>query len=350
MFNSTAIHKMRVGITVLTVTCLIAICGYVVAGWSYVDALYMVVITIFGVGYSEVQPIDSPSLKLFTASLIVAGCSSAIYVLGAFIQMITEGEVLRAIGAHRMSLGIKETTGHVIVCGYGRVGQNLVKELRHLGVDFVVIDRDMQRLNEAEREGHLVICGDASCEETLTSAGIDRASAFAAVLPSDAENVFATLTARELNESIEIVARCETESTERKLYRSGATRVVLPTMIGASRIAHLITCPTIESIVDDTRSLYRLNQDLKIFGLDLLEIPIDGKSAFQNRTVREIESSGDGGNVIVAIRGHEGDIVRNPEANRTIVCGDHLIVLSHREDLAKLHHKVSHQGATLASV
>ncbi|WP_436715631.1 potassium channel protein [Roseiconus lacunae] len=337
MFNTTAIQKMRVGITVLTVTCLIAICGYVVAGWSYVDALYMVVITIFGVGYGEVHPVDSPVLKLFTATLIVTGCSSAIYVLGAFIQMITEGEVQRVIGAHRMSLGIKETTGHVIVCGYGRVGQNLVKELRHLGVDFVIIDRDLQRLDEAEREGHLVICGDASCEETLTTAGIERACAFAAVLPSDAENVFATLTARELNEAVEIVARCETESTERKLYRSGATRVVLPTMIGASRIAHLITCPTIESIVDDSRSLYRLHQDLKIFGLDLIEIPIDGNSPFLKLSVREIESSGDGGNVIVAIRCADGEIVRNPSADRRILSGDHLIVLSHREDLAKLH-------------
>lgn len=347
MTNSTPIHKMRVGLSVLTVTCLVAVVGYVMAGWSYIDAIYMVVITIFGVGYGEVNPVDHPYLKLFTLGVIVSGCSSAIYVLGGFVQLIAEGEIQRAIGAARMSQGIKELHEHAIICGFGRVGQSLVHDLQHFGIDVVVIDTNMERIAKAERKGILVICGDASQEETLQQAGIDRASVLATVLPGDSDNVFVTLTARELNESIDIIARCECESTERKLIRSGANRVVLPTVMGASRIAHLIACPTVETLVDDKRAFTRLNQDLDAFGLNMVEITATEGTWFVGRLIREIETSGDGGNVVVALKRCCGQINRNPKMDERVQADDTLFVLSHREDLAPLR-KLLHPPVNVA--
>jgi voltage-gated potassium channel len=324
---------MKLGMAILVATCIIAVIGYVIAGWTVLDSVYMVAITIFGVGYGEVRPIVDPGLKLFTLGVVVTGCSSGIYVLGGFLQMIAEGEIQRALGARRMSRGIEQATGHAIICGYGRVGQRLVEELREAGVDLVVVDRNTERLAEAERSGILVVSGDASEEATLRRAGIDRASVLATVLPGDAENVFVTLTARELNDTIQIIARGESEATERKLIRSGASRVVLPTMIGANKIAQLIACPTVEALVGDVKAFARMNQDLDAFGLGMIEIPIGEQSVLVGSTIKDIELTGDGGNVVVAINRAQGEVVRNPKMEDVVGAGDKLIVLSHREDL-----------------
>ena len=231
---------------------------------------------------------------------------------------------------------IKETKGHAIICGYGRVGRNLVNELKHLGINFVVIDRNVERLAEAERNGILVIAGDASQEEILLQAGIHRASVLASVLPEDANNVFVTLTARELCDKIQIIARCECSSTERKLIRSGANAVVSPTMIGASRIAHQIACPTVESIVDNKQAFYRINQDLDVFGLRMVEIEIHEESIFVGATIHDLETSGDGATVVVAVKRADGEVIKNPKMCDEIRGNDKLVMLSHKEDIAPL--------------
>lgn len=336
MHDASPIEKMRRGIWILAVTCVLAISGYLLAGWSVLDSVYMVAITIFGVGYGEVRPVVDPTLKLFTLMVVIAGCSSGIYVLGGFVQMIAEGEIQRAVGAKRMSRGIEKTKNHAIVCGYGRVGRVLVEELRSSGIDLVVVDRNTQRLADAESEGILVVAGDASDENVLHRAGIERASVLASVLPADAENVFVTLTAREISETIQIISRGECESTERKLLRSGANKVVLPTMIGATKIASLIACPTVESLVGDSKAFGRLNQDLESFGLGMKEFPINEGSALVGSTIRDVELIGDGGNVVVALCRPDKSVVRNPKMNDIINAGDRLVILSHEEDLPEV--------------
>ncbi|MCC9599207.1 potassium channel protein [Stieleria sp. JC731] len=347
MSGSSSIQKMRLGMLVLIGTCVMAVIGYTLAGWTVLDSVYMVAITVFGVGYGEVRPIDDPGLKLFTLLVVVTGCSSGIYVLGGFVQMIAEGEIQRALGARRMSRGIEQTSNHAIICGYGRVGQTLVAELRPSGIPMVVVDRDPDRLLDAERNGVYVIVGDASDETVLKRAGIERASVLATVLNGDAHNVFVTLTARELNDSIQIIARGESEATERKLLRSGADRVVLPTMIGATKIANLISCPSVESLVGDAKAFARMNQDLDVFGLGMLEIPIKENSALAGASIKEIELTGDGGNVVVALCRINGDVLRNPKHTDQVHAGDRLIVLSHKEDLPAVTRKASQQGGTM---
>ncbi len=232
-------HTLRMGLVVLATTCLASTVGYVLAGWTWLDAAYMVAITIFGVGYGEVQPVIGPMMKLFTIGVIVAGCSSVIYVIGGVVQLLAEGEIERMLGKRNRSREINDLKNHTIICGYGRVGHMLAVELEQKNADLVVVDNNPDRVKRATNDGFLAMEGDAVEDETLQKAGIFRARVLATVLPNDAANVFITLTARDLCEKISIIARAESTLTERKLIRSGANQVVMPTAIGAVRIAQL---------------------------------------------------------------------------------------------------------------
>lgn len=314
-------------------TCLIAVAGYCLAGWSLIDAVYMTVITVFGVGFGEVRPLNDPGLRVLTIFVIVAGCSSVIYFFGGFVQMIAEGEINKALGARRMTRGIEQLNNHTIMCGYGRVGQHLARELRASGQPLVIVDSDEERLRAAEAEGYLVLIGDATEEGVLQMAGIDRARVVATVLSSDAANVFLTLTARELNATVEIIARAESPFTERKLYRSGANRVVLPTSIGATKIANLITRPATELLLVDGAGRDPLNAELEHFGIKLQEFLLDKGSELVGRALSEAEVRGQGGVLIVAVRHADGTVVRNPNAGLVLTSGDTIFVLGHADQL-----------------
>lgn len=204
-----SLRRIITGLVFFVSTLVVAVLGYVAAGWSFLDALYMVVITIFGVGYGEVQPLASPGLKVFTILVIVAGTSAAVYSVGGFVQLITAGELHRALGARRMTRGIETLTNHVIICGFGRIGQTLARELQLAQRSFVVIDHDLERVAQAEALGYWVRAGDATEEEVLQAVRIEQATVLATVLRSDAVNVFITLTARGLNPQLMILARGE---------------------------------------------------------------------------------------------------------------------------------------------
>ncbi len=238
---------LRKGLVFFVVTCLVATVGYVLAGWSWIDAAYMVTITIFGVGYGEVQPIESLPLKVFTIGVIFAGCSSLIYVIGGVVQMLAEGEIERMMGTRNRSREIESLSDHTIICGYGRIGRLLAAEMRALGQPVVILDRQAERVQQAIDEGYLASTGNCVEDETLQRAGIFRARVLATVLPDDATNVFITLTARGMSESIRIIARAESPFTENKLIRSGATHVVMPAAIGAIRVAQLAVADSTDS-------------------------------------------------------------------------------------------------------
>ena len=162
--------------------CVVAVAGYMAAGWRLDDSVYMVVITIFGVGYGEVQPIESPGLRALTIMVIIGGYGAVIYTIGGFMQMVIDGELNRAMGARRMTKGIERLSGHTIICGIGRLGTILARELHAAGQPFVAIDSDLERLQDAEERGYLVLHGDATEEDILEQAGIQRATTVAAVL------------------------------------------------------------------------------------------------------------------------------------------------------------------------
>ena len=343
-----AVRKVALGGCVLAASVVVGIAGYCVAGWPLLEAVYMVVITLFGIGYGEVEPIDSPGLRIFTIAFIIVGCTSAIYTLGAIVQMITEGEVNRLLGNRRMYRDIERLSGHVVVCGYGRVGQILAGELVESGVPFVVVDSDSARCDRAEEAGRLVINGDATSESVLSSARTEHARSLLTCLPDDALNVFITLTAREIAPGVEIIARAEKESTRNKLLRSGADKVVSPAEIGATRMARLITHPTAEALLGDDSETEQLNDELSEFGLTMREIQIAPKSLACGSPLADVDFEGSRGLLVVAIRAEDGGVRACPNGATLLCGGDTLIVMGHRDDLPKVERQLSGQPETAA--
>lgn len=313
---------MLLGATFLTGTI-----GYLMAGWDLLDAVYMVVITVFGVGYGEVQPVDSIALKLFTIALIVTGCSALIYILGGFFQLIAEGELNRALGKIRMSKQIKELNGHVIVCGYGRIGRVLAERLRESGLDVVVVDADQQRALRATSAGYFAIEGDASHDATLREAGIERAKTLCTVLPNDAMNVFITLTARNLEEGINIIARGEDPETEPKLRQAGANEVVLPSATSARRMSDMIVRPSIVEYLEGKQG--GLDADLDVMGLKMITLPLDSSAA--GRTVGDIEKEAQVSLMVVALLRPLEKAIEGPALDEPLKGGDSVLLLVHPE-------------------
>ena len=225
------------------------------------------------------RPLDDPGIKIFTIGIIIAGCSSGIYVVTGLFAMVAEGEINKALGGRRMTKEIEKLSNHTIICGFGRVGQMLAHDLAKANQEFVIIDNSEERVSGARNAGYLVLKGSASDEETLEAAGIMRARVLATVLPDDTTNVFITLSARELNGTMEIIARAESPSTEKKLLRSGATRIVLPALIGATKIGQMILRPTADDLLQAATGTAYLNDELKSIGLEMMEISVQAKFA-----------------------------------------------------------------------
>jgi voltage-gated potassium channel len=227
----------------MAVVVVLATAAYMAAGWSFSDASYMVLLTVYTVGYGEVHPIDTPYLHTVTVGTMVLGCTGMILLTSALVQLFTVMQLREILGGKAMSDRVEKLSGHVIICGYGRIGLMLAHDLAAAGTALIVLERNADRLAEAEAAGHLVLAGDATEEESLVRAGVTRARLLATVLPDDAANVFITLSARSLSPHIEIIARGEVPSTESKLRQAGANHVVLPTHISAERIARMVLYP-----------------------------------------------------------------------------------------------------------
>lgn len=324
-----ATRRIVRGATVLALASGIGTIGYWLSGYSFIDALYMVVITVFGVGFSEVHELD-PGMRVFTIGLIVTGCSSLIYILGGFFQMLAEGELNRALGHLRMSKEIDALSEHVIICGFGRIGRVLAEELQGEAVKFVVVDSSEERRLSAAERGHLVLDGDATHDDTLRRAGIERARALVTALPNDALNVFITLTARYLNPELLIVARGEDHATEEKLLRAGASRVVLPSAIGAERMAQMITRPGMLQFFK-SGDMSVVTQELSTIGLAVREVPVSEQQI--GRTVADLENAAKGGFLVLSILRIGGTVVQNPKPDLVLAEEDRLLLMGHEGQL-----------------
>lgn len=332
-FLRSSIRKMVVGAATFALVCVVAVVGYVAAGWSVGDAVYMVVISIFGVGYGEVNPVSTPALRVLTMGVIVVGYGAVIYAVGGFIQLVVDGELNRALGARRMTREIDRLEGHAIICGFGRMGTTLARELAAAGRPFVAIDTHG---GNPSLDDVLVIEGDATDEAVLEAAGIRRAAVLASVLSDDATNVFVTLTAREMNPDLVILARGENPHTESKLRSCGATTVVSPTTIGANKIAQLIIRPTADQVLDLLTAEGDSGLDLTQVGLEFDEVPIDEGSPLADRTLAEIEVKGAHGYLIVGIRGADGRTLMHPPSTKRLAVGDVVVVLGYHDDIPRL--------------
>jgi voltage-gated potassium channel Kch len=321
------LRNLTLAVIYMVVVSVAATAGYMNVGWSFSDALYFVVVSIFTVGYGEVRPIDTPQLRELTMAMIVLGCTGMIFLTSALVQFITINQLQLVFGTKRMQSQIDKLKDHVIVCGYGRIGQMLAHELKAGGTQFVILERSDKRADEARTHGYPTVQADATDEGGLKLAGIDRARALATVLPDDAANVFITLSARSLNRSIQIIARGEVPSTEKKLRHAGADKVVLPTHIGAERIAEMILFPDTSYAPRDGGKAREFEKTLNGYGLQMDMIVADQAGGFAGTTVGEIEGQGGGTFFIVQLKHAGGTIVNRPPANMRVEAGDGIVVV-----------------------
>jgi voltage-gated potassium channel len=301
--------------------------AYMGAGWSFSDALYMVLITVSTVGYGEVHAVSTPYLRAVTMGTIVLGYTGMIMVTGALVQVLTFSQIQQLLGTNRVKTDINKLKDHLIVCGFGRIGVMLAKDLAAGGADFVILERDEAKLGQARELGYLCWLGDATDETALLAVGVDRAGVLATVLPNDAANVFITLSARSLNPDLQIIARGEAPSTETKLIQAGANRVILPTHIGAERIAELILFPETARFIRGSERMRDFEKVLRDLGLEMEVLVAADGTAVVGSTIEALEAKAKGAFFVVQINPRNGDPVTRPASTTVIEAGDGLVVV-----------------------
>ncbi len=319
------IRNIASGVLFVMAVSAVAIAGYVTQSWRLGDALYMTVLTVFTVGYGEVEPVDTPMLRAITIGLILFGCTGIIFLTGAIVQLITVRSFQEVLGTRRMNRDIDKLDGHTILCGFGRIGRMLARDLAAASSPFVVIDANPARCAEAREAGYLVVEEDAAEESALHHAGITRARVLATVLPNDASNVFITLSARSLNDRLVIIARGEAPSTEKKLLHAGAHHVVLPAHIGADRMAELILYPATVAMVRKPQRMREMEQDLHRLGLEIVLAVVERDSRHAGETVEAVERGT--GFLIVAVESPGSARAEGPDPGRRLAAGDGVTLL-----------------------
>jgi voltage-gated potassium channel len=322
-------ERIKVVGVILVAVILFGTVGYsIIERWPLLDALYMTFITLSTVGFKEVYAL-SPAGKMFTIFLILVGVAGAAYTLRVIGEWIVEGEMKKLLGRRKMQKGLKELVDHYIVCGFGRVGRRVAQELCTRKVPFVVIDNDPQRIEQADKDRFLFIQGDSTADQTLTDAGIDRARALITAVANEADGVFITLSARQLNPNLFITARAETEEGKKKMLRAGANKVISPYKIGAIRMA----LTTLRPNLVDFMKVITFDKDT---GLTIEEILIKPGSPMINTTLRECPIRKELGVMVAGIKKVGKDVFLNPSPDTTIEAGDIFIVIGEKEGLEKL--------------
>jgi len=303
--------------------------GYmVIEKWNVWDAFYMTVITITTVGYREVHDL-SVAGQAFTVVLLIGGVGAALYTFTLLATVVVEGGLPKRLERRRQERMLDSVKDHFIICGFGRIGSIVANELQRQNVPFVVIERDPERLQEAMDRGALAVEADASREEVLERVGINRARGLIAAVGTDAENVYAVLSARVMRPDLFIVGRAESEDATIKLKRAGADRVISPYQIGAVQMAQTALRPAVVDFV----ALATSSDNLE---LAMEEIPVGGSSPLADQTVLASNLRQRFGIIVVGIQRAGGRMEFNPEPETVIRRGDKLVVLGRPDSLKRL--------------
>jgi voltage-gated potassium channel len=321
-----AVRRITQGFAALAVVIVLGVVAYLILGWSLSDSVYMVIISVSGVGYGEVRPIDTPAKRAVTILVIASGMVAVAYTLTGVLQLVTEGEIRKLLGHQRMRRQIDTLSDHTIVAGYGRVGELVCDELAASELPFVVIEKSPDRVPEIEGRGFLYIVGDATDEKVLHDAGLERAKVLVTVTPSDADNVFITLTVRQLNPHVTIVARAEQSSTLKKLRQAGANHVVSPAVIGAHRIVSLLTNP---SAVEFAELVTRRSS----LAIEMDEIPVKARGPLDGLSLRDADIGRKTGVMVIAVKRADGRVEFPPSGDEPFAAGDSAVILGRRSNL-----------------
>ena len=303
--------------------------GYVVIeGWSAWDGLYMTVTTITTVGFKEVHPL-SPAGEVLTLAVIFAGVGTFFYTFTLLATIVVEGGLAVRFERRQRRHMLDDIRDHFIVCGYGRIGAVIVEELRRQAVPYVVVERDPDMVRAVLESGGLAVEADASSEDVLKRVGIDHARGLIAAVGTDAENVYAVLTARDLRPDLYIVGRAETEDAERKLLRAGANRVVSPYRIGARELAQTALRP---AVVD----FFELATRSGNLELSIEQVAIAPDSILAGKTIVDANVRQKFGLIVVGIQRAGGRMEFNPAGDAVMQAGDQLVVLGRTDGLREL--------------
>lgn len=325
--NQNIFKKLEIGLGLIVTIILIGTFGYMlIEGWSFFDSFYMTIITISTTGFKELRPLSTPGMIL-TVGLIITGVLSIAYTGSRGVQLLVESQILRR---RRMSKMLEEVSNHYIICGFGRMGKQIAEHLDEHNLKFVVIENEPNNIVKLDDLGYLYVEADATDDDALIKAGAKKAIGLVAVLSTDAENVFTTLSAREINSKTFIVARAIDEGTEGKLKKAGADRVVKPYELGGNRMVQLLLRPDVTDFIEGVArkrdvdiSLEQIEvcEGSKLVGLTLAESPI--------RSELNI--------IVIAIDKSGGNFVYNPHASTVIEAKDKLIAIGQVENLNRLN-------------
>lgn len=321
-------RKIAQWAALLLVLLIVGSLGFVwLEGWSFFDALYMTVTTLTTVGYGEIHPLSHLG-RLYNMALILAGMGLLFYIVGSLARVVVEGELQTVMGRRKLAKDIKKLKNHYIICGFGRIGEIIALQLTARGLSLVVIDKSPDHTPRLEELGYFYLVGDATRDEVLLEAGIERAKGLVAVVASDADNVYIVLTARSLNPKLHIVARGEEPGSEQKLLRAGADKVESPYRMGGQKMAHTILHPTVVTFmelamkegVDWSMEEIAVGQTSSLLGVPLKDSGIRQKLDL----------------ILVAIKRADGEMLFNPSHETPILAGDTLIALGLRKNLDAL--------------
>jgi voltage-gated potassium channel len=318
--------RLVTGLAVFGVVVTAGTAGYMaIERWSFFDSLYMTVTTITTVGYREVRPLDTEG-RVFTIFLVLFGVGTAIYLLTTFVALVIEGDLGAAFGVTRMKSRIEQLNGHAILCGFGRVGEEIAREFVERGMPFVVVENNRDTYPRAVDAGYLVIEGDASRDQILLDAGVKRARTLLAAADSDSGNTFITLTAKALNPAIFVVARAGRRDSEPLVRRAGADRVISPYALSGRRMALSSIQPNIVDFMD-TLAVGRSQDQI------LAEIQVTPNSGLLGLYVRHVMESSR--LTVLGIQRANGDLVVGPREDVRLEDGDRLMVVGSEADVSR---------------
>lgn len=320
--------RLGIAFAMLFLTLMIGTVGYhFLEDFTIFQALYLTVVTISTVGYGDLYARSTGGIA-FTIFLIIVGVGTMLYTVSLVAETIVEGRLRAIMGKGKLKRIIKRMKNHYIICGCGRIGYLICRELAAEKVPFVVIEKSPEVIQRIEDEGFLCYHGDSTNDKSLLEAGIKQAKGIVCVLPTDAENLYVILTAKELNPGVFVLSRSEEEQSEHRLLRAGADRVMSPYNLGGMRMAMAILRPAMLDFIEITTS--RQSLDLR-----MAEVAVGDGSAVAGKTLEESEIRQNYGLIIVAVKKDSGKMVFNPVASYRIESGDKLIALGEDENVMR---------------
>ena len=318
-------RRVRIGLAAFVLVLAAGTVGYLALGFGLLDALYQTVVNVTTVGQGPLHPLHTGG-KVFTILLVLVGVGTALYTFSAVLEVLIEGHMRDLMRRRRMERDVERMSGHVIVCGWGRVGREVARFLANSGRDVVVIDRNGERLTDSPFPS---VVGDVTEDRTLEEAGIQRAATLVAALETDADNLYVTIASRSIRADLQIIARARNESSEPKLMRAGADRVVNPQQLGGDRMAALVTQPHVVDFVDVV-----MHDGSLEFRLE--EVVVGPGSPLMGNTLSSALVHDRTGALVLAIRRRDNSFVTNPSAYTQIEAGDVLISVGTAEQLESL--------------